>query len=167
MMETLLEIEVGIEAGVWTIEDADHLGASGLGGQVMRILVEPGKMQVGESVADALKLVEDIHRTLDRYGLTAPRLQHGDGKVTWVILTAAVRCGLDTRIGLEDTPYEPDGAVGHEMGGPSMEQAGGRPVQSNGSAPGALPYTAVRTVAVGAHRAAILLNARPTSAPVA
>jgi hypothetical protein len=30
-----------------------------------------------------------------------------------------------------------------------------------GSAPGALTYTAVQAAAVGAHRAAILLNGRP------
>jgi len=116
IMETMLEIGVGIEAGVWTVEDAEHLGASGLGGRVTRILVEPGEMQVGESAVDALRLVEDIHRTLDRFGLTVPRLQHGDGKVTWAILADAIRRGIDTRVGLEDTVYEPNGerTVGNE-----------------------------------------------------
>ena len=109
MMETLLEIGVGIEAGVWTVEDAELLGASGMGERVTRILVEPGELQVGDSAADALRLVEDIHRTLDRVRLTIPRLQHGDGRVTWVILADAVRRGIDTRIGLEDTVYEPNG----------------------------------------------------------
>lgn len=109
IMETLLEIGIGIEAGVWTVEDAELLGASGLGGRVTRILVEPGEMQVGDSDAGALRLVEDIHRVLDGFGLTVPRLQHGDGKVTWVLLADAVRRGLDTRIGLEDTVYEPNG----------------------------------------------------------
>jgi uncharacterized protein (DUF849 family) len=116
IMETMLEIEVGIEAGVWTVEDAEELGSSGLGERVTRILVEPGELQVGESAADALTLIAEIHRTLDRFGLTVPRLQHGDGKVTWVILADAVRRGLDTRIGLEDTSFEPNGerTVGNE-----------------------------------------------------
>lgn len=109
IMETLLEIGIGIEAGVWTVADAERLGASGLGGRVTRILVEPGEMQVGESAAAALRLVEEIHRALDRFGLTVPRLQHGDGKVTWVLLADAVRRGIDTRVGLEDTVYEPNG----------------------------------------------------------
>jgi beta-keto acid cleavage enzyme len=61
------------------------------------------------STAEALELVEDIHRALDRLGLTAPRLQHGNGEATWVLLTDAIRRGLDTRIGLEDTLYEPNG----------------------------------------------------------
>ena len=49
---------VGIEAGVWTVEDAERLAASGVGGQVTRILVEP----VAVSAADAVGLVDDIHR---------------------------------------------------------------------------------------------------------
>ena len=109
IMQILIAGGIGIEAGVWTVQDAERLGASGLGQQVTRILVEPGEEQVGDSAAAALKLVEDIHTTLDRFDLTVPRLQHGDGKVTWVLLTDAIRRGVDTRVGLEDTLYEPDG----------------------------------------------------------
>ena len=119
VMEALVEAGVGIEAGVWTVEDAVRLGASGLGGLVTRILVEPGEPQLRGSedkAASALGLVEDIHRALDRLGLMAPRLQHGDGEVTWVLLVEAVRRGLDARIGLEDTLFGPNGerATGNE-----------------------------------------------------
>ncbi len=110
VMWALIQAGVGVEAGVWTVEDAERLAASGLGGRVTRILVEPGELQLENSVADALELVQDIHRTLDRFGLTAPRLQHGDGEVTWILLADAVRRGLDPRIGLEDTLYEPNGS---------------------------------------------------------
>ncbi len=112
VMEALIEVGVGIEAGVWTVEDAERLAASGFGGRVTRILVEPGGHQLLNSegkAADAVGLVEDVHRALDRFGLTAPRLQHGDGEVTWVLLMDAVRRGLDTRIGLEDTLSGPNG----------------------------------------------------------
>jgi uncharacterized protein (DUF849 family) len=112
VMEALVEAGIGIEAGVWTVEDAVRLGASGLGGRLTRILVEPGELQLRHSVdkaAEAIGLVGDIHGTLDRLGLTAPRLQHGDGEVTWVLLEDAIRRGLDTRIGLEDTLYDPGG----------------------------------------------------------
>jgi uncharacterized protein (DUF849 family) len=105
VMKALVQAGVGIEAGVWTVEDAERLAASGLGAQVTRILVEP----VEVSAADAVELVEDIHGALDRLGLTAPRLQHGDGEATWVLLTDAIRRGLDTRIGLEDTLHHPYG----------------------------------------------------------
>ncbi|MGI8859749.1 MAG: hypothetical protein ACR2HO_06305 [Rubrobacteraceae bacterium] len=76
-----------------------------MGEQVSRILVEP--VEVG--AAGALGLVEDIHGALDRLGLAAPRLQHGDGEATWALLTDAIRRGLDTWIGLEDTLYGPNG----------------------------------------------------------
>ena len=109
IMEALIGAGVGIEAGVWTVEDAERLAVSGLGDRVTRILVEPGEEQVGESAAAAVALVGEIHRTLDRHGLSVPRLQHGDGKVAWVLLADAVRRGIDTRIGLEDTLYEPNG----------------------------------------------------------
>jgi uncharacterized protein (DUF849 family) len=119
IIEVLVEAGIGIEAGVWSVEDAERLAASGLGGRVTRILVEPGELQLQDSedkAADALGLVEDIHRALDRFGLAAPRLQHGDGEVTWVLLVDAVRRSLDTRIGLEDPLYGPDGerATGNE-----------------------------------------------------
>ncbi len=109
VMRLLLEIGVGIEAGVWTVKDAEMLGESGLGNRTTRILVEPGEMQVGKNAAAALELVERIHQTLDRFGITVPRLQHADGAVTWVVLEDSVRRGIDTRVGLEDTVFEPDG----------------------------------------------------------
>jgi uncharacterized protein (DUF849 family) len=105
VMKVLIEAGVGIEAGVWSLEDAERLATSGLGGEVTRILVEP--VEVSET--DALSLVEGIHGALDELGLRAPRLQHGDGEAAWVLLSDAIRRGLDTRIGLEDTLYEPDG----------------------------------------------------------
>jgi uncharacterized protein (DUF849 family) len=105
IMEALLQAGVGIEAGVWTVQDAERLAASGFGGQVLRICVEPVELPA----AGAVGFVEDIHRALDRLGLTAPRLQHGDGEATWVLVTDAIRRGIATRIGLEDTLYKPNG----------------------------------------------------------
>lgn len=107
VMEALLDAGVGIEAGVWTAEDAERLAASGLAEHVLRICVEP----VEVSVRDAVAFVEEIHRTLDQLGLTAARLQHGDGEATWVLLTNAIHRGIATRIGLEDTLREPNGEL--------------------------------------------------------
>jgi uncharacterized protein (DUF849 family) len=105
VMDALIQAGVGIEAGVWTVEDAERLAASGFGGHVVRICVEP----VEVPAADAVALVDEIHMALDRLGLAAPRLQHGDGEATWVLLTDAIRRGIATRIGLEDTLFEPSG----------------------------------------------------------
>jgi uncharacterized protein (DUF849 family) len=106
VMRTLLDAGIGIEAGVWSVEDAERLAACGLGDRVTRVLIEP----VDVSAGDAVALVDEIHATLDRLGLGAPRLQHGDGEATWVLLRDAIRRGIDTRIGLEDTVDGPDGA---------------------------------------------------------
>ena len=106
VMRRLLDAGVGIEAGVWSVEDAERLAACGLGDRVTRILIEP----VDVSAGDAVALVDEIHSALDRLGLSAPRLQHGDGEATWVLLRDAIRRGIDTRIGLEDTVDGPDGA---------------------------------------------------------
>jgi uncharacterized protein (DUF849 family) len=105
IMEALLAAGVGIEAGVWTVEDADRLAATGLAHEVTRVLVEPVEVPKAEAGA----LVDAIHQALDDHGITAPRLQHGDGEATWILVADAVRRGVETRIGLEDTLHEPDG----------------------------------------------------------
>jgi uncharacterized protein (DUF849 family) len=106
VMRTALAAGVGVEAGVWTVHDAMALVASGLADRMVRILVEP----VDPPPDEALAMVEEIHRALDRAGIATPRLQHGDGDSTWLLLEDAVRRGLGTRIGLEDTFWLPDGS---------------------------------------------------------
>jgi len=112
VMEALLGAGVGVEAGVWGVEDAQRLAASGLAPRVVRILVEP----VDVTVADGPGLVGKVHAALDRLGLDAARLQHGDGQATWILLADAVDRRIDTRIGLEDTFRQPNGerAAGNE-----------------------------------------------------
>jgi uncharacterized protein (DUF849 family) len=105
-MRALLDAGVGIEAGVWDVADAHRLAESGLGGRVTRILIEPVDPR-----AAGPALVQDVHAALDELGLTAPRLQHGDGEATWTLIADAVRRGVDTRVGLEDTLHGRDGAL--------------------------------------------------------
>jgi uncharacterized protein (DUF849 family) len=107
VMKALLVAGVGIEAGVWTVDDVERLEASGLAGAVMRVMIEP----VAANPAEAVALVDAIHRELDVHHVDAPRLQHGDGGSTWILLDDALARGIDTRIGLEDTFYEPDGRL--------------------------------------------------------
>lgn len=107
VMEACLEAGVGVEAGLCSVEDVETLAASGLGPLVLRIMIEP----VGVRAAYAVPLVDAIHAALDRYDLRAPRLQHGDGDAAWVLVADALRRGIDTRIGLEDTLRGPDGTL--------------------------------------------------------
>jgi uncharacterized protein (DUF849 family) len=105
VMGTLLERGIGIEAGVWSVEDAQRLADSGYAGRLVRVLVEP----VDPLVDEALEAVEAIHSALDAHGITGvPRLQHGDSDSTWVLIADAVRRGIDTRVGLEDCQQLPD-----------------------------------------------------------
>ncbi|GAA1237621.1 3-keto-5-aminohexanoate cleavage protein [Oryzihumus leptocrescens] len=101
----LLDAGIGVEAGVWTVGDAHALAASGLAGDLTRVLVEV----LGSPRQEAVTVVDAIHAALDAGGVAVPRLQHGEGDATWVLLQDAVRRGLDTRMGLEDTLLLPDG----------------------------------------------------------
>jgi uncharacterized protein (DUF849 family) len=105
VMRALLEAEIGVEAGVWTVADAQVLVASGLSDRMLRICVEPVDVSRGE----ATELVRAIHEVLDRAGARTPRLQHGDGEAAWVLIEDAISRGIATRVGLEDTFLLPDG----------------------------------------------------------
>jgi hypothetical protein len=56
------------------------------------------------------ELIPDaIHEIVDRADVAAPRLQPGDGELTWILIEDAARRGLGTRAGLDDTLDLPDG----------------------------------------------------------
>lgn len=100
---TLLDLGIGIEAGVWNAEAVRAFLAWPNRERVLRVLVElPDREDSGPEAAALLGL-------LDGAGLTAPRLLHGEGRSAWPMLREAGRRGLSTRIGLEDTLGLPDG----------------------------------------------------------
>jgi hypothetical protein len=90
---------------VWTVADAELLVASGLADQMTRVMIEP--VDVGRD--DAVPLVSAIHDILNAADIRVPRLQHGDGEATWVLIEDAISRGIDTRVGFEDTFSLPDG----------------------------------------------------------
>jgi len=90
---------IGIEAGVWTVDDARALVALGLASQCLRLLVEAQPRDPGEAVAAAAA----IDAVLDGAAITLPRVDYGDGLATWAVLDAALDRAHDVRIGLEDT----------------------------------------------------------------
>jgi uncharacterized protein (DUF849 family) len=101
----LLERGVGVEAGLWSPDDARALVAAGLGGACVRLLIEPRD----RDAAAALATARAIEAALDDAGVGTPRLLHGGGPAAWAVLRDALRRGLQTRIGLEDTLELPDG----------------------------------------------------------
>lgn len=105
VMRALLDAGVGVEAGVWTVEQADALHATGLAREVLRVLVEP---MDGDGDA-ACRRARDIDARLDVHGIDAPRVHHGEGPATWAVLRQAAKRGHGIRVGLEDTLVLPDG----------------------------------------------------------
>jgi uncharacterized protein (DUF849 family) len=95
---------VGIEAGVWTLADAEALVESGI--RPLRVLVETSDGRAPDPVAAAA----EIDATLVEGGVTAPQLHHGAHEHAWAVLDAALARGRDIRIGLEDTTLLPDGS---------------------------------------------------------
>jgi uncharacterized protein (DUF849 family) len=102
---TLLERRgVGIEAGVWRLDDARVLLGRGL--SPLRVLVETSDGGAEDPVAAAA----EIDELLVGGGVTAPQLHHGAEADAWTVLEAAIARGRDVRIGLEDTTAMPDGS---------------------------------------------------------
>ncbi|MPZ99604.1 MAG: hypothetical protein GEU80_09775 [Dehalococcoidia bacterium] len=96
---------VGVEAGLWSAEDARRLVASGAGPRCVRVLLEP----LDRDPAVALETAREIEVVLDAGGVDVPRLLHGSRTGAWTVLTEAFRRGMDSRIGLEDARHLPDG----------------------------------------------------------
>lgn len=94
---------IGVEAGLATVVDAERLAAATWLAPA-RVLVE-----VEGDVEAAVRLAAAIDAVLDRAGVGAPRLHHGEGVATWAVMDAAVPRGHDVRVGLEDTLVLPDG----------------------------------------------------------
>lgn len=99
----LHERGVMVEAGLWTEPAVDAWRRWSV--PVGRILVECLTEEPERSVADAAAILA----ALPAGG--PPVLLHGEGSATWPVLVEAVRRGLATRIGLEDTLVLPDGSV--------------------------------------------------------
>jgi uncharacterized protein (DUF849 family) len=105
VMAALRECGIGIEAGVWSIDDVGALAEGGFAGALVRVLVEAEDHDAATAVAWAAA----IDRALDRAGIDAPRLHHGAEQATWAVLRRAIEAGHDVRIGLEDTLVLEDG----------------------------------------------------------
>ena len=103
----LAELGVGVEAGVWwPAAVPDYLGWPV---PCLRILVEcmdSAAAAALENASAVLAALADAPR-VDR----PPVLLHGAGSASWPVLREALRLGLDTRIGLEDTLLLPDGSL--------------------------------------------------------
>ncbi|RAO26921.1 hypothetical protein ONO23_05473 [Micromonospora noduli] len=98
----LHERGVLVEAGLWTL---DAVAA------YRRWRVPAGRVLVECMAEEVAVALADASRVLAALPADAPSvLLHAEGPATWPVLAEAVRRGLDTRIGLEDTMCLPDGS---------------------------------------------------------
>ncbi|GAA4329078.1 3-keto-5-aminohexanoate cleavage protein [Streptomyces venetus] len=101
----LLELGVGVEAGVWSGTDgAERFAGSPSGPRVLRVLAEVTDPDPSTAVASARALLSDIGAAHGR-----PVLLHGEDGGAWPVLRLAGRLGVATRVGLEDVLVLPDG----------------------------------------------------------
>jgi len=105
LCSALADREIAMEAGLASLDDADHLLASSLADRCLRILVEPTEKDPDAAVA----LSRAIGAKLRRAGVRAPQLHHGYDHATWSVILSAIDDGHDVRIGLEDTMLGPRG----------------------------------------------------------
>jgi len=106
----LLEQDIAVEAGLWSADAVDAWLDSPLRDKHLRVLLE---LADGMNEDDVHEAADDM---LDRlHGRTElPVLLHGAGTSAWPAYHYAVRMGLDTRIGLEDTLELPDGTTARD-----------------------------------------------------
>lgn len=100
----LVDRAIGIEAGIFTLADAETLLAAPWAGQVHRVLVEVVYEHDDEA---AVALAREIDARVAVLG--RPRLWHGDARASWAVVDAGLAAGKDVRVGLEDTLIGRDG----------------------------------------------------------
>lgn len=102
----LLDRGIGIEAGIFDLDDADALLAAPWASRVTRVLVET---IFEHDDAAAVELARAIDARVAPLG--HPRLWHGEDRATWAVVAAGLAAGRDVRVGLEDAVVDADGAL--------------------------------------------------------
>jgi uncharacterized protein (DUF849 family) len=101
---------VGVEAGVWSVADAEALVEGEMARNLLRVLVEPRDADP----AKALESAAAIERILSEHDRSVRQLHHGASATTWEIMRWAIERGHDIRVGLEDTAFLPDDRRAHD-----------------------------------------------------
>ncbi|MCJ8142374.1 3-keto-5-aminohexanoate cleavage protein [Ancylobacter sp. A5.8] len=105
MIALAMKRGIGVEAGLWSVADAERLVALPQARKMLRILIEINEQDETEGLAAAA----GIRTILAGASLDVPVLQHGLDATKWPLYRDALLRGLDSRIGLEDGKYLPDG----------------------------------------------------------
>jgi uncharacterized protein (DUF849 family) len=100
----LHERGIGIEAGIFTLEDADVLLSAPWANQIHRVLVEVIYEHDDRAAVALARAIDERVAALEK-----PRLWHGDARANWAVIDAGLNAGRDVRVGLEDTIVGRDG----------------------------------------------------------
>lgn len=96
---------IGIEAGLWSVADAERFVALAEARNCLRVLIEVNEPGLDEGFAVATRIIA----VLDEAKIELPILLHGHEASVWPMFNLAVARGYDSRIGLEDGKLLPEG----------------------------------------------------------
>ena len=105
MIALALKRGIGVEAGLWSVDDAERFVKLAEAPKCLRILIEINE----QDEAEGLAVAAGIRTVLARASLDVPILQHGLDASVWPLYRDALLRGLDGRIGLEDGKHLPNG----------------------------------------------------------
>jgi uncharacterized protein (DUF849 family) len=105
-----LDKGLGVEAGLWSVSDAERFVTLPNARRCLRVLMEINE----QDVAAGLAAVRGIVAVLERADIRLPCLLHGYEATIWPLYQEALRLKFDARIGLEDGKLLPSGS---EAGG--------------------------------------------------
>jgi uncharacterized protein (DUF849 family) len=96
---------IGVEAGIWSVSDAERFVTLPDAKKCLRVLIEINEQDIDEGFAAATGIIA----VLERAKFKLPILLHGDEASVWPMFKEAMARGYDSRIGLEDGNRLPSG----------------------------------------------------------
>lgn len=107
MISLVLGKGMGVEAGIWSVRDAERFIALPDAAKCLRVLIEINEQDAEEGLSVATGIIS----VLQQADFTLPILLHGDEASVWPMFTEAMVRGYDSRIGLEDGRLLPSGKI--------------------------------------------------------
>jgi len=107
MISLVLGKGMGIEAGLWSVSDAERFVGLPDAAKCLRVLIEINEQDAEEGPSAATGIIS----VLQQADFTLPILLHGDEASVWPMFTEAMARGYDSRIGLEDGRLLPSGKM--------------------------------------------------------
>ena len=107
MISLVLGKGMGVEAGIWSVSDAERFIALPNAAKCLRVLIEINEQDAEEGLSIATGIIS----VLDQANFSLPILLHGDEASVWPMFREAMARGYDSRIGLEDGRFLPSGIL--------------------------------------------------------